>query len=84
MNVPATLGGTGGKAAPTPRRRPLKTLDDVRVQMAGLYWQAKAGKLPTQEATRLVWILVQVGNVIQSGELEQRVAALESSMEVHR
>jgi hypothetical protein len=76
-------GATGLPVPPTPAKRekfiPLSTLDDVKVELARLYRQTKAGKVETADASRLAFILNSLGRVIVDAELEQRIAALEQS-----
>lgn len=70
-------------AAPrTPRRiparaLPLKTLAQCRREMAKLYREVRGGMLESSEATRLVYVLAQVGKLIEVAELERRLYALE-------
>jgi hypothetical protein len=54
-------------------------LDDVRKQMAGLYWDARRGTLPTQDASRLCFVLSHIARVIEGGEIERRLVALEEA-----
>jgi hypothetical protein len=55
----------------------LKTLDDVRVEMAKVYRDMKRGKLPGQDGTRLVYVLSQLGRVIEADQIAARVEAVE-------
>jgi hypothetical protein len=56
----------------------LKTLDHVRIEMAKLYRDMKRGKIATQDGTRLTYVLSQIGKLIEAGELENRIEALET------
>jgi hypothetical protein len=49
----------------------------VRYEIAKVYREARAGLMPTQEATRLVYMLIALGNMIKDSELEERVIQLE-------
>lgn len=62
---------------PAPRLE-LSTIDSVRREMARLYREAKAGNIPTADASRLAFILGQVGKLIEIGTLENRLNALEN------
>lgn len=55
----------------------LKTMDDVRVEMARVYTDARRAKLAPESASKLVYILGQVGRVIEGAALEDRIKALE-------
>ena len=69
---------------PSPHWTRLATLEDVRKEMALVYRQAKAGKIPVQDATRLVYILTAIGKVIEAGDLARRVELLETIMKERR
>ena len=59
--------GDGAAIPPRGRRLrlPLRTLDDVQAEMARLYRQAKAGRLPVADASRLANILALLGRLIE-------------------
>jgi hypothetical protein len=46
--------------------------------MVKVYRETRLGRLPTQDATRLVNILFMIGRVLEGGELEERIRALEA------
>jgi hypothetical protein len=62
---------------PTTRRIDLSNLRDVRLEMAHVYREVDAGRLKSQEGTRRVYILRQIGDLIVTAELEKRVLDLE-------
>lgn len=70
---------TGTKSASIPRV-PLRTVEHVRVQMAKLFREAKSGKLPTGDASRLCYLLGQLRVTIESASLENRVHAAEGEI----
>ena len=55
----------------------LKSLDDVRVEMGKVYRDMKRGKLLSQDGTRLVYVLSQIGRVIEADQIGTRVEAVE-------
>ena len=65
---------------PTPRRVDLATIDDVRLEMAKVYREMKSGDIPTQDGTRLTYVLSQIGKLIEAHELQGRVDALEDAL----
>ena len=67
---------------PTPRRRGpvLETLPDVRREMARVYRQMRHGRIDTQDATRMTYVLTQIAKIIQTAELDARVAAVERAL----
>lgn len=81
-SVPAQpVAVTGVLLPPTPRvRSRLTTIREVRREMAKVYAEARAGELRTDVATRLVYMLTQISNLIRDSELEQRVQQLEREL----
>jgi len=71
---------------PTPRRRGpvLETLTDVRREMARVYRQMRHGRIDTQDATRMTYVLTQLAKLIQTGEFEARVEAVERALGTRR
>jgi hypothetical protein len=67
---------------PTPSRRrvDLATIDDVRVEMAKVYREMKSHKIDTQDGTRLVYVLSQIGKMIEANDLHRRIEGLERAL----
>jgi hypothetical protein len=67
---------------PTPsgRRLDLATIDDVRREMGKVYRDMKGKKIDTQDGTRLVYVLSQIGKLIEMQKIVDRVAALEFAL----
>tara|TARA_B110000977_G_scaffold196719_1_gene277688 strand:+ start:109 stop:396 length:288 start_codon:yes stop_codon:yes gene_type:complete len=61
----------------TPSRIDLKHIDDVRLEMAKVYRDMKQQKIPAQDGTRLVYVLTQIGKMIELHDIEKRVELLE-------
>ena len=74
---PVTIDNEGEMLLPTPYRIDLKTIDDVRLEMARCYRDMRANKIPTSEGTRLVYVLSQIGKMIEIYDIEKRIAYLE-------
>jgi hypothetical protein len=55
----------------------LGNIKDVRYEIAKVYREARSGLIPTQEATRLVYMLISLGNMIKDTEFEERIIKLE-------
>ena len=70
-------GGRSVAVLPTPSRIDLRTIDDVRVEMARVYRDMRSGRMDTQDGTRLAYVLAQIGKLIEAGEIEKRLEALE-------
>lgn len=65
---------------PTPREIHLKTIDHVRLEMAKVYRDMKLQKIPSHDGTRLVYVLAQIGKMIEIHEIEKRVSQLEEKL----
>lgn len=74
---PETIDGKSGKLLPPPRID-LKTIDDVRLELARVYRDMKSGKIETADGTKLAYVLAQIGKLIETHEVEKRIEALES------
>ena len=59
---------------PLPR---LGTLHEIRRELATLYREAKAGKRDVSEASKLANMLALIARIIEGGEIERRLEALE-------
>ena len=72
----------GLRLLPTPKRLrlPLTTLIHVRDEMARCYRQMRAGDLDSSEGSKRVYVLGQIGKVIEGALLEQRIEALEQDV----
>lgn len=80
-DAPETLDGRGLRLLPTPCPTiHLKTLDDVRLEMAKVYRGMKTRKIDTQDGTRLTYVLAQIGKLIESSKIADRIEALERAL----
>lgn len=57
----------------------LKTLHDIRREMAKVYRDVKFGNLESQEGSRRVYMLAQIGKIIEVAEIELRLKTLEAA-----
>ncbi len=73
-----TIDGETQSVIPTPPKVDLATALDVRREMAKVYRETRAGKIDTQDGAKLVFMLAQVGKMIEMHEIETRLAALEA------
>jgi len=67
-----------------PRRPPgipLTKVGHVRDELARVYRECRRGDLPTGEAGKLCYILMAIKQVIETGDLERRIEALEMGQE---
>jgi hypothetical protein len=72
-----TIDGETGIAAPIPPKIDLATALDVRREMAKVYREVRAKRIDPADGTKLVYILAQVGKMIELHEIESRLTALE-------
>lgn len=71
-------GGADAGDAREPRLRlPLKTMDDVKAELARLYREGKAGRRDVSDVSKLANVLSILGRLIEGVELAARVEALE-------
>lgn len=76
---PGALAPREGELLPTPRRRmDLKTLKQVRTEMARVYREVRNGQMYSTEGARLVFMLAQIGKMVELSELEKRIEHLEA------
>ena len=61
---------------PTPRLD-LSSIDDCRKELARVYRDARHGNIDTADASRLAFILGHIAKLIEIGDLEKRLEALE-------
>lgn len=79
MTKPRTAASES--AAPPRMRLKLKTIDDVRAEMARLYREGKAGLRDVADVSRLANVLALLGRLIEGSDLEKRIAAIEEGEE---
>lgn len=75
--VSLTLDATSLRPVRTPLIN-LHDLDAVRREMARVYRDMRTTKIDSQDGTRLIYALAQIGKLHESADLERRVIELES------
>lgn len=73
---PVIIEGQVLRAIPTPQLK-LATIEDCRREMARVYRDARQATTDTADASRLVYMLTSIAKMIEIGQLEQRLIALE-------
>ena len=66
-------------AIAAPSKINLATSEDVRREMARVYREARAGKLPISDATKFSYILTQILKAYELTVLESRLEVLEAN-----
>ncbi len=74
--TPQTLDGATLLPVPTPPIN-LHNLEAVRREMARVYRDMRGHQIDTQDGTRLIYALSQIGKLHEAVELEQRITELE-------
>lgn len=64
------------QALPTPQIK-LATIEDCRREMARVYRDARTARIDSQDASRFVYILSQIGKLIELSDIEKRLEILE-------
>lgn len=57
----------------------LTKMAHVRTELSAVYREARTGKLDVAAATKLCFMLQVLAKIIEGGELEQRIEALEAA-----
>jgi hypothetical protein len=68
---------------PTPFRRraiDLATLNDVRREMCRLYRDMRTKRMDSQDGTRMTYVLSQIAKILELGQIQTRVEALERAI----
>lgn len=66
-----------GTQPPSRLRLKLKTMDDVKAELARLYREGKAGRRDVADVSKLANVLSVLGRLIEGTELAARIEALE-------
>ena len=78
MNDEQAPAAPTGEATPPRRLRlKLKTMDDVKSELARLYRDGKAGRRDIADVSKLANVLSIIGRLIEGVELARRVEQLE-------
>jgi hypothetical protein len=78
--VAVTIDNESGNVIPLPRQPRLlrlATVKEVRLELARLYRDARAGRIPPADAAKFAFLLDRIRVCIVDHELEARVAELE-------
>lgn len=68
-------------SSPTLPARRLDSIKKIRQELARVYRDARAGILPTGDASRLAFILVSLAKLVAESDLENRVSEIERTLE---
>lgn len=79
IKAPVTIDSKSGKVLPRAKKIDLKTIDDVRLEMATVYRSMRNGQIETTDGTKLVYVLGAIGKMIEVHDIEARIALLEGN-----
>lgn len=66
------------KVTPMTSRLNLHDLEAIRVEMARVYRAMRSREIPTQDGTRLIYVLGELRKIFESCDLEKRLQTLEA------
>ena len=75
--TPAIIDGESMALVPTPLKIHLKSIDDIRLEMARVYREMRSNQIEAQQGTRLVYVLSAIAKAIEVHDIEQRILLLE-------
>lgn len=74
---------TGETPDPPPRLRlPLRTVDEVRLEIARLYREGKSGRRDVTDVSKLANVLAILGRLIEGSETLARLAQIEERLKL--
>lgn len=76
----AVIDGKTGSVEPHAPRINLSSLEDVRLEMAKVYRDMRAGRIESGDGSRLVFVLAQLAKLHEMVEVASRLAALERAL----
>jgi hypothetical protein len=76
--MPVPIDNESFEVVPTPSRIDLKSIDDIRLEMARVYREMRSNQIEAQQGTRLVYVLSAIGKLIELNDIEKRISDLEA------
>lgn len=77
---PITIDNSSGRLDPIPSKIDLKSIDDIRLEMAKVYRGMKGGMIEMSDGTKLVYVLGQIGKMIEIHDIEKRINLIEEKL----
>ena len=75
-----TIDNSSGKVTPTLLKIDLKSIDDVRLEMAKIYREMRNQKIDAADGTKLIYVLSQIGKMIEIHDIEKRINLIEEKL----
>lgn len=80
LQEPPDQAGSGGELVPPPPRPKLDLRDAhaIRRELGAVYRDMRAGRIPSQDGTRLAYVLDLLRRACETSDLQERLEALEN------
>lgn len=78
--ISLTIDNSNGRVTPTLLKIDLKSIDDVRLEMAKIYREMRNHKIDAAEGTKLIYVLSQIGKMIEIHDIEKRINLIEEKI----
>lgn len=78
---PDQAGGGGELVMPPPPKIDLRDAHAIRRELGSVYRDMRAGRLQTQDGTRLAYVLDLLRRAVETGELQERIEQIERHFE---
>jgi pyruvate/2-oxoglutarate dehydrogenase complex dihydrolipoamide acyltransferase (E2) component len=75
-----TIDNSNGRVTPTLVKIDLKSIDDVRLEMAKIYREMRNQKIDAADGTKLIYVLSQIGKMIEIHDIEKRINLIEEKL----
>lgn len=79
--LPEALEGQGKLLAPTPPKIDLRDAHALRRELASVYRDMRAGRIETQEGTRLAYVLDLIRKAFETEDIKRRIELIEQTLE---
>jgi hypothetical protein len=70
----------GKKLAPTPSKIDLRDVHALRRELAAVYRDMRAGRIPAQDGTRLAYVLDLIRKAFETEDLKKRIELIELAL----
>lgn len=74
---PETFDEKGGGLSPIPPKIDLRDAHAIRRELGAVYRDMRAGRIPSQDGTRLAYVLDLMRRACETSDLQERLEALE-------
>lgn len=78
--APETYSQQGKELAPTPPKIDLRDAHALRRELAAVYRDMRAGRIETQEGTRLAYVLDLIRKAFETENIKNRIELIEQTL----